>query len=364
MAERSALLHRVIGSAAGGFDRAINAVIVRRTRAHASAAAENLGHRARMHWLDRVDAIYGRPEHFVADGDVFYPRHGALDVGSAAVGSYRSDGRVVDLRWSSRSRVFLSDVRATYHSVRENQTVRARVFLHNDRPRPAIVLIHGYMGGAFALEERVWPLSWLFELGLDVALAVLPFHGPRMRRGAAPLFPGPDPRLTVEAFRQAIVDLRDLLDWFRARGSSEVGAMGMSLGGYTTSLLATVDPELSFAFPMIPLASIALIARDQGRLVGTDAERQEQFDALEKAHAAVSPVIRTPRLAGHRVRVFAAEYDQITPHAHARRIADHFDAPLEVFSGGHMLQVGRGAVFRSVARTLGELGVIERRGSR
>lgn len=42
--------------------------------------------------------------------------------------------------------------------------------------------------------------------------------------------------------------------------------MGMSLGGYSTSLLATVEPRLAFAVPIIPLASVADFALEQGQL--------------------------------------------------------------------------------------------------
>jgi dienelactone hydrolase len=61
---------------------------------------------------------------------------------------------------------------------------------------------------------------------------------------------------TNEAFGQAIWDLRGLALALRADGASAVGAMGMSLGGYTTALWSTIDPEdaggIEFAVAMIP----------------------------------------------------------------------------------------------------------------
>jgi len=41
----------------------------------------------------------------------------------------------------------------------------------------------------------------------------------------------------------------------RAAGTGPVGAFGMSLGGYTVALLASVEPQLAFAVPMIPIVS-------------------------------------------------------------------------------------------------------------
>src|SRR5262249_1396975 len=145
-----------------------------------------------------------------------------------------------------------------------NRTAHARLRL-GPRPRPAVILIHGYLGGHYGMEERAWPVAWLDRKGLDVALPILPFHAPR-GDGRAPPLPSGDPRVTNEGFRQAAHDIRALAAWLRARGAPSVGVMGMSLGGYTTALLATLEPTLAFAVPMIPLASVADFALEQGRL--------------------------------------------------------------------------------------------------
>jgi pimeloyl-ACP methyl ester carboxylesterase len=217
------------------------------------------------------------------------------------------------------------------------------------------------MGGWWHIEERVFPVRWLFERGLDVALFALPFHGVRAdpsRPGAAPIFPGADPRITIEGFRQAVMDLRDLLTLLWGRGAPAVGGIGMSLGAYTTALLATVEPRLAFAVPMIPLVSIADFARDTGRLVGTAAEQREQHDALATALQVVSPLARPSLLPPERLLVVAGEGDRITPLSHALQLAAHFEAPLHTFHGGHLLQFGRAEAFRAIGRMLGRHGLL------
>jgi pimeloyl-ACP methyl ester carboxylesterase len=136
--------------------------------------------------------------------------------------------------------------------------------------------------------------------------------------------------------------------------------MGMSLGGYTAALLATIEDRLSFAVPMIPLASIAHLVRRMGRLTGNADEQRAQFEGLEAAHRAVSPLARAPRVGAERMLVVAAEGDRITPIDHARWLAQHFGAPLHVFHGGHILQFGRAEAFRAVGRMLSRLGLLTR----
>ena len=275
-------------------------------------------------------------------------------------GDRASRGQVIDVRWQS-GYVPLApepEVRNAYMQP-ENAWSHARLWLHRDRPRPTAVLIHGYMGGSYPLEERAWPMRWMFEqLGLDLALPVLPFHGPRNGSRRRPRFPGIDPRFNVEGFRHAVFDLMSLRRALVARGAPAVGLMGMSLGGFTTALTSCADDEVAFAAPIIPLASIADFARDAGRLVGTPEQQGEQHAAIERSVALVSPLGRAPKIASERVRVVAGRADRITPVAHAERLAAHFDAPLCTFYGGHLLQLGRAEGFREIARMLRDLDLL------
>lgn len=264
--------------------------------------------------------------------------------------------RVLDASWPSTSEPFLADVRDRYLAHEPNRTAHARLYLA-PRPRAAVILVHGYLGGHWSVEEMAWPIEWMARRGLDVALTVLPFHGLRaLTSGGPPPFPGPDPRVTNEGFRQGVADIRALLGFLRARGAPSVGVMGMSLGGYTTALLATIE-ELAFAVPLIPLSSVADFARDQGRL-GDGPLADAQHRALEDANRVVSPFARAPRVPGERMLVVGAEADRITPIAQAERIARHFGAPLVRLRGGHLLQLWRRDAFRAVRALWQRLGII------
>ena len=342
----------LLGVAAGAFDRAVvRAMQMRNARVRRNAEA--LSHAERMQRLAEIEAAY-RGVGFAEPAPIA-PR--LSHVRDEAFGV-----TVFDARWESAYAPHAAGVRDAYLSHAENRTAHARLFLAKE-PRPAVVLVHGYMAGQWAVEERAWPISWLLRRGLDVAIVVLPFHALRGRPGGgAPPFPGADPRFTNEGFRQAMLDVRGLVGFLRARGAPEVGAMGMSLGGYTTALLASVEPKLGFAVPIIPLASIADFARDQGRL-GTDEQARMQHAALEAANAVVSPLARTPLVSRERLLVIGAEADAITPIAHAERLAAHWGAPLVRIHGGHLLQFGRRDAFKAVGKMLRELGIMSPRSS-
>ena len=109
---------------------------------------------------------------------------------------------------------------------------------------------------------------------------------------------------------------------------------------------------------MIPLACMADFARESGQLGADVHDRAEQHHLLQRVYAPVSPLGRRPRVTGRRALVLAARGDRVTPVTHAERLAEHLDAPLQVFTGGHVLQAGRGQAFRAMRTLLAREGIL------
>jgi hypothetical protein len=355
----------VVRGAARGILSHAAAVVDRAATFAASSArrkkgrAESLNHDQRMDTLGELASLYESED---LEGTFFRdPR--AIAPNERLVRWSAGGSRVLDLSWASDYAPFAPGMSERYGRYPENFVAATRLLL-GPKPRPVAILIHGYLGGQYALEQRVWPTEWLDRIGLDVALFVLPFHGvrrpPAKSVGEPPPFPGADPRMTNEGFRQAMGDLRDLIHHLLERGHPEVGLVGMSLGGYSTALCATLESRLAFAVPMIPLASVADFARDQGRLGENFEQTRLQHSALDRVHRVVSPFARQPKIPSERVLVIGAKADRITPVEHARRLAHHFGAPFETWHGGHLLQFGRSDSFRRIGRLLDDLRLTTR----
>ena len=347
MAAERRLGDRALGRVGAGLDlaamRAARVLAYRRRRGKKRIPRDTT---ERLRALAQIAASY-------PPGADFYPEPRAI-VPDARVVERLEGGRLLELGWPSDRPRWLPELQEPMQDRRNDRAV-ARLWAHTE-PRRAIVLIHGYMAGQWDVERRLWPADRLYRRGWDVALLVLPYHAVRggARRFTTPRFPSGDPRRTNEGFRQIVGDLRDLAAWLRAEGSPSVGVMGMSLGGYTAALAATVDPTLAFVVPVIPLASVPDFARDRGHLGrGRDADRQHA--ALERAHRLVSPLHRAPLIPPERTFVVAAAGDRITPIHHAERLAAHLGATTHVWPGSHLLQVGRDGAYRRVERFLDTL---------
>lgn len=306
-------------------------------------------------------AFYGREEHF-RDPDAFFVPPPVPDV----VASHREDlprgGAVVDLAFPSTYEPRLPAYRDEHRRHEENLTAHARWYRAGGSMRPVLVCLHGWGGGAWFVERRAFVVPYWLRHGLDVVLFQLPFHGrraPRQAPRAGALFPSPHVVRTNEAFGQAIWDLRALMRWLSDRDAPQVGVIGMSLGGYTAALLASVERELAFAVPMIPAVSMSELMWRHGE--GSAARRRAEaagvtqalVDAVFRVHA---PLERPPLVAPDRRFLIAGRGDRITPPDQATRLWEHWGRPpIHWFPGGHLAQVGRGDAFRALRRWLGKL---------
>ena len=142
---------------------------------------------------------------------------------------------------------------------RRNRTAWAEHWRHGDRPRPTLLVIHGFAADPYWVNSRFLALPWFYEQGYDVMLVTLPFHG-RRQEVTSPYsghgwFSHGFCHMN-ETMAHAIHDIRVLMDHLEDQGVPQMGVTGISLGGYTSALLASVDNRLTFAVPNVPVVSI------------------------------------------------------------------------------------------------------------
>jgi len=314
--------------------------------------------------LTRARIFYGDPG-FIAHPERFFtipgPIHAdvqrlrALDGGELADVRYRTDFAPVFPE--------ADPVLAT-----ESGPGVARWWRHREPGHPVMVCVHGYAGGHLWLETLAFEARRFYRAGLDVVLYVMPYHGRRTPLGAGrsggPFF-GVDLVRTNEAFAQTIYELRALLRWLVASGTGPVGAFGMSLGGYTTALLASVEPELAFAVPMIPLTSLPDMMWSEGTGDPRLARAVEHGWSLATLHDFFSvhaPLSRPPLVPSERRLIIAALGDRICPPAHADALWRHWGKPrIHWYPGGHLAQFRRHVALREVRTLLRDAGLLPRR---
>lgn len=313
--------------------------------------------------LVRARTFYADPR-FLAEPDAFFVPPAPLRASERRLGRLR-DGELVQLTYETDFLPALPEVRSGWQP---GPAGVARWWQHARAGHPAMLCVHGYGGGFLWLERLAFEADRFYRAGLDVVLIVLPHHGPRrapgVRQSGASFF-DIDLTRTNEAFAQSIYELRALLRHLRCTGTGPVGAFGMSLGGYLTALLATVEPELAFAVPMIPLASLAEMMWASGdgdprlaRAVEHGWSRDAVLD-LCRVHA---PLSRPPLVPRDRRLIIAALGDRICPPEHAVALWRHWDEPrIHWYPGGHLAQFRRSAALRAIRTLLRDAGLLPSR---
>ncbi|HIG72477.1 MAG: hypothetical protein ABGX04_06805 [Myxococcales bacterium] len=237
---------------------------------------------------------------------------------------------------------------------------RAYVLRHEGEPRPWMICTNGYrMGHAridVGLFERFHTL-----LGLNVLIPVLPLHGPRrMGWQSGTGFLGIDVVDTLHAEAQSIWDMQRLLSWVHRQDATAVGAFGLSLGGYTTAVFASVVEDLACAIPGIPLADIP-------RMLSRHASAHQMRYAMTKGYdlervseilRVVSPLVLEPKVPLGGRMIFGATADRLVAPDHVRDLWRHWDEPEIVwYDGAHVTFGSERRVWSGVDRILSENGM-------
>lgn len=227
--------------------------------------------------------------------------------------------------------------------------------------RPWLVCTNGYRMGHAEIDVRVFE-RFFARLGLNVLIPVLPLHGPRRRSvHSGTGFLGLDVVDTLHAEAQAVWDIRRLLGWIRAQEPSAIGALGLSLGGYTTAVYASVDEGLVCAIPGIPLTDISRLLARHGvpQHLRRAIERGYSLERVREVLRVVSPLALEPKVPVEGRMLFGAVADRLVTPDQVRDLWRHWGEPEIVwYQGGHVTFRLERSVFSGIDRALRRSGLL------
>ncbi|KGI70566.1 alpha/beta hydrolase family protein [Mycolicibacterium rufum] len=279
------------------------------------------------------------------------------------VAEWVARGNVRNLRFDSSFTAVNPALREQCAGFVRNNVVHAQHWRHDDGPRPTLCLIHGFMGSAYLFNGLFFSLPWFYRSGYDVVLYTLPFHGRRAEQYSpfsghgysAHGFAG-----FCEAMAQAVHDFRSVLDYLEHTGVDRIALTGMSLGGYTAALLASVDDRIQAVIPNVPVVTpdrtvdewfpANKVVALRNWLAGTDSS------LTEAATMYSSPLNYRPLPATDRRLIIAGLGDRLAPPVQAEMLWKHWDrCAFHWFPGNHVLHVSQPDYLRRMTRFLGPL---------
>jgi pimeloyl-ACP methyl ester carboxylesterase len=294
-------------------------------------------------------------EPLALEGDasrVFVPPPKDVPIKAHSLASIRSGDMEIkrrELRFRSAFAPLNPAAAPDFARMKRNAVSQAEHWCHGDRPRPTLIVVHGFAADMPWLNAHALALQSLYRAGHDILLFTFPHHGAR----AEPLVPfsgygvfGNGLLHFNEVTLQAIQDLRVFIDHLRSRKVERIGIAGISLGGYTAALLATIDDRLDYCIPVVPGVSpidaflewqptgmlLSILMRSQGVSVA-------EMRGLVAVH---NPLTYASPMAGERVLIIGGAGDLITRPHHVELLHRHWpDSTMHWFAGGHLLHLGR-----------------------
>ena len=301
---------------------------------------------------------------------MFSPPSGKIDVTcySPRSGHFKpSNGVCEGIKFDSPYEPFNPRYRERYNRHEHSRVARARHWRHDrpgDGPRPTLIAVHGFMADPYWINERFFALQSYYEKGCDVILYTLPHHG--LRQEPWSLYSGHGffacgLGAINEHMAQAVCELRALIDWLEEeRGVTKVGITGISLGGWTAALLASVEDRLQFAIPNVPVVSpfdLILEWQPTGLAIrmGLTALDLSIKDG-RRLLAPTTPLTHRPAIAKERLMIIGGVGDRMAPPKHSRLLWDHWDrCRIHWFPGNHLLHLDRGEYLEQMLRFMREL---------
>jgi pimeloyl-ACP methyl ester carboxylesterase len=274
------------------------------------------------------------------------------------IAEWTANGRVHNIRFNSSFQAVNPAMRDRCGSYARNNVVHAQHWRHDDGPRPTLCVIHGFMGSAYLFNGLFFSLPWFYRSGYDIMLYTLPFHGRRAEKyspySGYGLFTNGFAGF-AEAMAQAVHDFRSLIDYLEFTGVDRVALTGMSLGGYTSALIACADDRIEAVIPNVPVvmpeklidewwpANMLVALGD--RLTGND-------DELSTAAAMFHSPLNYPALVPKNRRLIIAGLgDRLAPPQQAEALWEHWDrCAFHWFPGNHILHVSQPDYLRRMTR--------------
>ena len=220
-----------------------------------------------------------------------------------------------------------------------SDTVHGAMLRHGDGTRhPWLVLLHGYGMGYAGIDMVGFRANHLHhDLGLNIVIPSMPRHGPRRHHHEDGLM-SLDIVQSVHNLTQAIWDVRRLVRWVRSATGQPVGLMGLSLGGFMTSIVSSLE-DVDLAVAGIPVVDLEVLIHNHApRPVRHRAERLGLFgERSATAMGLVCPLTMESRAPLHRRFIFAALGDRMATPEQADVLWEHWGRPpIQWYNGGHV----------------------------
>ncbi len=207
-------------------------------------------------------------------------------------------------------------------------------------PKLNVILVHGWRQD----NERIKAIycDLFMQNGYDIYLFTLPHHTERQDKQSSyngEFMISANVERTLLSVRQAVVDLRALVNWLTANRTGKVVLVGISLGGLLANLTTTVEENIDGIISVFAPNDLSTITWETatGKWIKRDFEKHAfTYEQLKNSWAMMTASNFRSKIAKEKMLFISASYDKYIDFEDANELWEKWGRPeRKLYPCGH-----------------------------
>lgn len=220
----------------------------------------------------------------------------------------------------------------SYWNYHKHRNINFELWLHDDNtPRPTYIFMHGYNADDYRINHIIFSAKKVFKDGANIAFLVLPFHSGKLKLSTEVWnFFGHGPAYTTEVFINAVSNCRTLISYLINTGiASKIGISGISLGGFVSSLVLSVDERVDSAILLAPVYNVPESYMEWFPLKQLFSkllkEENISFTEFRHSYALCNALTYKNKVKNSHITILSGVFDLIAIPKHVRLLGEHWE---------------------------------------
>jgi hypothetical protein len=226
-------------------------------------------------------------------------------------------------------------------SLQADQIAAGRYYIQKplDKDPIHVIVVHGWRSDSIDHVKNIF-FDPLMMLGYHLYFVTLPSH---MERSSADYsgeyMVSADIERTIQAFRQAVTEIRALIHWLKKHRGGKVVLVGVSLGGLVVNLTSLVEEQIDLLIPIMYAnrLSHAIWNTPVGKHIKKDLESHGFTESeLQACWAILEPGNGKSQVSKENMLFISGLYDRYVERQDVDRLWETWDRPKRIlYPCGH-----------------------------